>query len=83
MVVRLTIATHISILSTVVSQATSTLLKFSMQYFIILSNRVTLVYHLTHSEFVCAMEVVTLTAALRTIHIQGVYTLEKHLTYQL
>ena len=82
MVVQLTIATHISTLHTMVTQATSTLLKFSVQYFIILSNLVTPVYRLIRLEFVYATKVITLTAAKRTRNFQGVFTLEKHLTYQ-
>ena len=44
---------------------------------------VILPYHLTHTEYVSASNVSALIAHSSTIHIQGVYTPEKHLTYQL
>ena len=62
MVVQLTTVTHIYTLGTIGTQATTTLLEFSMQYFILLNNQMTLAFHLTHTEYAYAMKVVTLTA---------------------
>jgi len=81
MVVQLTTVTRIYTLSTIDIQATTTLQEFSIQYLILLNNMVILAYHLTHMEYVSAMEVVTSTAASKTTNFQGVYTLEKHFTY--
>ena len=78
MVVQLTTVTHIYTLGTIGTQATTTLLEFSMQYFILLNNQMTLAFHLTHTEYAYAMKVVTLTAVSRTTYFQGVCTLEKH-----
>jgi len=83
MVVQLTTVTHIYTLGTIGCQATTTLLEFSMQYFISLNNQMTLAFHLIHTEYAYVMKVVTLTAVSRTTHFQGVCTLEKHLTFQL
>ena len=83
MVVQLTTVTHIYTSSTIDAQATTTLQEFLIQYLILLNNMVILAYHLTHMEYVSAMKVITSTAASRTTHFPGVYTLEKHLTYQL
>ena len=59
MVVQLTIATHIYIFGTMGTQATSTLPVFLMQHLILLNNMVILPYHLTRTEYVSAMKVVT------------------------
>ena len=69
--------------ATIGARAIPFLLEFLIQCLILLSNLETLQYHLTHMEYVSAIEVVILTAASKTTYLQGVYTLEKHLAYQL
>ena len=69
--------------ATIGARAIPFLLEFLIQCLILLSNLETLQYHLTHMEYVSEIEAVTLTAASKTTYFQGVYTLEKHLAYQL